>query len=459
MADTVLHSYLPHTDDHRRAMLEAVGVPSIDGLFADIPAPYRDPEVALPPALTELELRAELEALAGRNAAPGAYACFLGGGVYRHFIPSVVGAMISRGEFLTSYTPYQPEVSQGTLQATYEFQSMVCELTGMEVANAGMYDGATAFAEAALMACRITHRYRVAVLDTVNPRYREVLRTYLTPQNVGIDVVSPDTATIGEETACILAQYPDSLGTVSGLGALVERAHAVGALAAVSAYPTALGMLRPPGEYGADIVTGECQPLGVSLSFGGPYIGLFACRERYLRQVPGRIVGRTVDHEGGRPGYVLTLQTREQHIRRERATSNICTSEALIGTATAVYLAALGPQGLRQVAELCYHKAHYASTRIAELPGYQVHPQHASAGHGGNGSGAGTGPVWFNEFVVRCPRPPRDINRGLLERRIIGGLDVSERVPEGMLLCVTEMNAKAEIDALVEALDEIGKAG
>ena len=452
MVDTFLHPYLPHTDDQRRAMLQAVGVASVDDLFADIPAAYRDPDLALPPPLSELELLQELGALAARNLAPGAAPCFLGGGAYRHFIPSAVSALVSRGEFLTAYTPYQPEVSQGTLQATYEFQSFVCQLTGMEAANAGMYDGATALAEAALMACRVTHRYKVAALDTVSPRYREVLRLYLEPQGVEIAVVPGSDPEVDGETACLLVQYPDSLGAVPDLDALTQTAHARGALIAVSAYPVALGMLRAPGDYGVDIVTGECQPLGVGLSFGGPYVGMFACQDQYLRQTPGRIVGRTVDGTG-RTGYVLTLQTREQHIRRERATSNICTSEALIATSVAVYLATLGPRGLRQVAELCYQKAHYAAARISELPGYQVHPHH------GGGPRAKNTPVWFNEFVVRGPIPPAETNRRLLRRGIIGGLDVSDQVPGGMLLCATEMNSRAEIDALVDALAAIAGEG
>ncbi len=452
MADTFLHPYLPHTDEQRRTMLRAVGAASVDDLFDDIPAAFRDPDVALPPPLSELELLQELGELAERNLVPGVAPCFLGGGAYSHFIPSAVSALVSRGEFLTAYTPYQPEVSQGTLQATYEFQSLVCQLTGMEAANAGMYDGATALAEAALMACRVTHRYKVATLDTVSPRYREVLRLYLVPQGVEIVVVPRSDPAVDGETACLLAQYPDSLGAVPDLDALTRMAHAQGALIAVSAYPVALGMLRAPGDYGVDITTGECQPMGVGLSYGGPYVGMFACQDRYLRQTPGRIVGRTVDG-GGRPGYVLTLQTREQHIRRERATSNICTSEALIATSVAVYLAALGPRGLRQVAELCYQKAHYAAARISELPGYDVHPQIA------DGRTAEETPVWFNEFVVRGPMPAADLNRRLLRRGIIGGLDVSDQVPGGMLLCATEMNSRAEIDGLVDALAAVAGEG
>ena len=442
---SVPHPYLPSTDDQREEMLRAIGVAVVTDLFADIPEAFRDPDIRLPEALSELELRQDLEALAAENKAPGQYASFLGAGAYRHFVPAVVRAMASRGELLTSYTPYQPEVSQGTLQATYDFQSLICLLTSMDVANAGMYDGATALAEAALMACRVTGRTAVVALDTVNPRYLEVVRTYCQPQGVSLDVVPAGAPSLDATAACLLVQYPDFLGTVEHLETYRRAAHDVDALLAVSVNPVALGMLTPPGELGADIVTGECQPLGSPLSFGGPYVGLFACRQRHLRQMPGRIVGRTVDGQG-RPGFVLTLQTREQHIRRQRATSNICTSEALVATGAAVHLAALGPRGLRQVADLCYHKAHYAAACIAELDGYTVHPQREAE------------QTWFHEFVVQGPLPPAEVNRRLLERGIIGGLDVSATVAGGMLLCVTEMNSRGEIDALVGALREIPDA-
>ena len=438
MTEVFPHSYFPHTESQRKEMLAVVGVDAVDDLFADIPQQFRNPDFALPPALTELELGQELGALARKNAVPGEYASFLGAGVYRHFIPSVVPAMISRGEFLTSYTPYQPEVSQGTLQATYEFQSLICELTGMEAANAGMYDGASAMAEAALMACRVTDRDAIIVLDTVNPRYRAVLDTYLLPQGITTTALAPDNVAVDETTACILAQYPNFYGGIESLGDLADIAHEAGALLSVSANPVALGMFKAPGDCGADIVTGETQPVGVSMSFGGPFVGYFTCKDDYIRQMPGRIAGRTVDHED-RIGYVLTLQTREQHIRRERATSNICTSEALIATGTAVCLAALGPGGLRQMAELSYQKAHYAAKTIDALPGYEV-------------LNKGT---WFHEFVVKCPKTPIETTRELLERRIIGGLDISDSVPNGMLFCATEMNTRSEIDALADALGQI----
>ena len=430
--------YIANTDADRRAMLAAIGVASSDELFTDIPREFRIEGLSLPPALSEPELVRELSALAQRNSPAGEMLSFLGGGAYRHFIPSVVREVIGRSEFATAYTPYQAEISQGTLQTAFEFQSLVCELTGMDVANAGMYDGASALAEACLMAAGVTGRRRVALLSTVHPHSQAVVGTYAFGRGLTVDVMPADALALNEEHACLAVQQPNFFGYLEDVGALEKAASASGALFVVSVDPISLGLFRPPGEYGADIVVGEGQSLGVPLSFGGPYLGLFACRQQHLRQMPGRLVGRTSDAQG-RTGYVLTLQTREQHIRRERATSNICTSQQLVALAATVYLAALGKQGLRQAAELCYHKAHYAADRIAALPGYSL------AGEG----------VFFKEFVVRCPRPPREINRALLQRGIIGGLDVSDHIPNGLLLCVTELNTREEIDALVEGLGSV----
>ena len=439
--------YIANTEADQRAMLKTVGARSLDDLFADIPKAQRDPPLHLPPPLSEPELPTELSTLAARSRAAGLMACFLGGGAYHHFIPSVVGQILSRGEFLTSYTPYQPEVSQGTLQTAFEFQSLVCELLGMEVANAGMYDGASALAEACLMAAAITGRRRIAVLETVHPHYEAVVRTYAAGRGLAVEQVKAEGPKMTEEHACLVVQQPNFFGYLEDVEALGQAAHAAGALYVAVAEPVSLGLLRPPGECGADIAVGEGQPLGIPLSFGGPYLGLFACRQEYVRQMPGRIVGRTRDAEG-RTGYVLTLQTREQHIRRERATSNICTSEQLVALAATVYLCAMGKQGLHRVAELCYHKAHYAAERIAGLPGYSLPLE----GH------------FFNEFVVGCPRPVADLNQALLEQGILGGLDVSPGAGAGlrpglrglpehaMLLCVTEMNTREEIDRLVEGL-------
>ncbi|MHB8516449.1 MAG: aminomethyl-transferring glycine dehydrogenase subunit GcvPA, partial [Dehalococcoidia bacterium] len=326
------------------------------------------------------------------------------------------------------------------LQTIFEFQSLVCELTGMDVANAGMYDGASALAEACLMACAITGRARIAISERVHPNWIAVVQGYADGRDIAVDVMPDRARSLTGEHACLAVQQPDFLGRLSlDAAAWGEAAHRAGALFVVAADPVSLGMFRPPAQYGADIVVGEGQSLGVPLSFGGPYVGLFACRSRYLRHMPGRIAGQTTDLDG-RTGYVLTLQTREQHIRRERATSNICTSQQLIALSTAVYLETLGPHGLRRVAALCYEKAHFAAGRIDTLGGYDVERD---------------GP-FFHEFVVRVPKPVAEINRHLIERGIIGGLDVT-RAPGGdgtprMLLCVTEMNGRAEIDALVEAL-------
>ncbi len=433
--------YTPNTDSDRRVMLDAIGVDSVDDLFSDIPAEHRNPELDLPAPTSELELRREIEAMAAENVTPGRYSSFLGGGSYRHFVPAVVRQIASRSEFMTSYTPYQPEVSQGTLQAHYEFQSMVCQFTGMEVSNAGMYDGSTSMAEAVLMAARLTRRDRVAVLDTVSPYYRDVLATYVQAPGLRIDTVPPGDDTLAEDTACLVVQQPGFLGYMDGLEVLSRRAHDHGALLIVVADPISLAMFRPPGDYDADIVVAEGQPLGIAPTYGGPYVGIFACKQRYVRQMPGRIVGRTVDSRG-RTGYVLTLQAREQHIRREKATSNICTSVGLIALMSTVYMASQGKRGLRHVAELCYHKAHYAASLIQDIPGYSLP----------------IGGTFFREFVVRCPKPPEETNRLLLERGIIGGLDVSNQVPNGMLVCCTEVNSREEIDSLAKALAEIGGA-
>ena len=432
--------YIPNTPAEQDELLSAIGLQNIDELFVDIPDDYRNPPLELPAPLSELEIQRELNELAARNRPLASGPSFLGAGSYHHFIPSIVKAIMTRGEFLTAYTPYQPEVSQGTLQVIFEFQTMISALYGMEVANAGMYDGATSVAEAVLMACRVTRRQQVIVADTVSPAYRQVIATYCQAQGITIDITPADqiTGAITEATAGIVAQYPNFYGSLEDLQALAEAAHADGALLVVSADPLAMGMLKPPGEFGADIVTGEGQPLGIPPSFGGPYLGLFSCKQQYIRQMPSRLVGRTTDTEG-RTGYVLTLQTREQHIRRERATSNICTNEALYALASSIYLAAMGRQGLRRVAELCYHKAHYAADAIGKLDGYSL-PQ--------------SGP-FFQEFVVSCPKTPAEANRQLMKGNILGGLDVSDRFDNGMLLCVTEMNTRAEIDALVSALAEI----
>jgi len=440
--------YIPHSDADREAMLKAIGVRSIEALFEDVPEHARFPELNLPPALSEMEVRWELESLAAANFTTADGPCFLGAGAYRHYVPAVVDAVLRRGEFYTAYTPYQPEISQGTLQAIFEYQTMICELTGMEVSNASHYDGATATAEAVITAVNVHRlkRRRVVVSRWVHPEYRAVVRTYT--RGMGLNIVGDeDGGSVGvadlldEETACLIVQYPDFLGRFEDLTGLAEAAHAVGALFIVVTDPIALGMLRPPGEFGADIVVGEGQGMGAGLNYGGPYLGFFATRMKYVRKMAGRLVGQTVDAEGER-GFVLTLSTREQHIRREKATSNICTNQGLVALAAAVYMAALGRCGMRQVAELCYHKAHYAADRIDELEGFTVLRDRP----------------FFKEFVVRCPRPVEVINDFLLDEwGIIGGYDLGRDYPElrdHMLVCVTEMNPREEIDLLVEALQE-----
>ncbi|MBC7225000.1 MAG: aminomethyl-transferring glycine dehydrogenase subunit GcvPA, partial [Anaerolineae bacterium] len=388
------------------------------------------------------------------NADVDHYLCFLGAGAYRHYVPSVVDTILSRSEFYTAYTPYQPEISQGTLQAIFEYQTMICDLTGMEVSNASHYDGATAMAEAVIMALNVARlkRKKVTLAPSIHPEYRQVVRTYTQGMNltvVGDEDPRGDLAALKDlvdgDTACLIVQVPDFFGRIPSLATLQELADAVhqaGGLFVVSVDPISLGLLKPPGEYGADIVTGEGQALGAPLNFGGPYLGFFACREQHVRKMAGRLVGQTVDVEGKR-GFVLTLSTREQHIRREKATSNICTNQGLMALGAAVYLATLGKHGLRRVAELCYHRAHYAAREIAALPGYELLDDQP----------------FFKEFVVRCPKPAREINEALLDQGIIGGFEVGKVCPgldDCLMFCVTEMNSREEIDELVEALEEVG---
>jgi glycine dehydrogenase subunit 1 len=440
--------YISITDAERAEMLAAIGIAQISDLFADVPEPVRFPSVELPPALSEIELRRELGACANQNASAQTHSIFLGAGAYNHFVPSAVDQILRRAEFYTAYTPYQPEISQGTLQAIFEYQSMICALTGMSVANASHYDGGTALAEAAIMAVAATRNRRtIVVAPSVNSQYRAVLRTYV--QGSGIQIVGdeqPDATLdallgmVDSSTAAVVVQSPDFFGTLHDLKPIAERVHAAGALLVAHFDPIALALFQTPGEAGADIATAEGQPLGVGLSFGGPYLGIFTCSEKYVRKMPGRLAGATLDVDG-KLGYVLTLQAREQHIRREHATSNICTNQGLMALAAAVYMALMGRQGLRRVAELCYHRAHYAAAQLAQVPGYRVLDRGA----------------FFKEFVVRCPRPVAEINAALRERNIVGGYDLASAYPQlgdAMLLCVTEMNSKREIDALVEGLRE-----
>jgi glycine dehydrogenase subunit 1 len=444
-------SYLPNTDADRAAMFHAVGVKGMDELFKDVPSSQRYPPLDLPPPISEVEVLRELREISEYNVDLDHAPSFLGAGAYRHFVPSVVGHVLGRSEFYTAYTPYQPEISQGTLQTMFEYQSLICALTGMDVANASHYDGATSLAEAVVMAVSVGRGKRCkAVLSAgVHPEYRAVVRTYTQGMDltlVGEDIGPLYTGKLAElvdaDTACVVVQMPSFLGYLeepSALRALAAATHAAGALLVVVAAPISLGLFLPPGEYGADIVCGEGQALGGGLNFGGPYLGYFACRQEHVHKMAGRVVGQTVDRNGQR-GFVLTLSAREQHIRREKATSNICSNEALMSLAAGVYLTAMGKTGLRRVAELCYHKAHYAASELSTLPGFEV---------------VNVRP-FFKEFALQCPGPVEEINDYLLnEWGIIGGYDLGRDYPQlanTMLVCVTEMNTREEIDALVEAL-------
>ncbi|HET7009655.1 MAG TPA: aminomethyl-transferring glycine dehydrogenase subunit GcvPA [Anaerolineales bacterium] len=442
-------AYIPHTERDRQAMLAAVGVGSLDELYQAVPRDVRFPDLDLPEPLSEMEVMAEVQALAEANVDTRHYACFLGAGAYNHFIPSVVDHILRRNEFYTAYTPYQPEVSQGTLQSIFEYQSLICNLTGMDVSNASHYDGATALAEAVTLALAHHRGKRSTLLlsPAIHPHYRQVVRTYMQGMQVKIHgdescCTGPDDLIrrLDDQTAMVAVQYPDFFGHVADFRALAAAVHAAGALLCVVVNPLALGLLKPPSAFDADVVVGEGQPLGIPLSFGGPYLGLFTTKNEYVRKMAGRLVGQTVDSRGQR-GFVLTLTPREQHIRREKATSNICTNQGLMALASAVYLSVMGKQGLRKVAELCYHKAHYAAEAIRRVPGYGVWNEGE----------------FFHEFVAKCPKPVAEINEILLEHEIIGGYDVGTDYPElkdHMLLAFTEMNSKEEIDDLVSALEE-----
>ena len=442
--------YLPNTEADRKAMLGEIGVSSVAELFKDIPEKFRNAHFNLPLPLSELELKEEMRQLSNRNATMDDYACFLGAGYYQHFVPSVISHITGRSEFYTAYTPYQPEIAQGTLQAMFEYQSLIAALTGMDVANASHYDGATAVAEAVNMAYHNFRgrRKKVILSPSVHPQYRDTIHTYMKGMNleiVGEDLepeADPDQliSLIDDQTALVLVQYPDFFGRIFDLTKLSEAAHAKKSLLAVHINPVALGLIKPPSDFDADIVTGEGQPLGIPMSFGGPYLGLFATKKQYVRKMAGRLAGETVDTLGQR-GYVLTLNTREQHIRRENATSNICTNQGLIALASTVYLSLLGKNGLQELAKLNYHKAHYAAEKFSTVPGFMVNPVQP----------------FFNEFVLHCPLPAAEVNQILLNHDILGGYDLSQDYPDlshELLVAVTEMNSKSEIDFMVEILEE-----
>lgn len=439
--------YLPKSPADRAAMLDDIGASSIDELFSTIPAEYRlVRDLNVPRQMSEQEIVEFFRTAANQNA--DGYASFLGAGAYRHYRPVVIDALVQRGEFLTSYTPYQAEISQGTLQAIFEFQTMICELTGMEIANASMYDGSTGSAEAVMMAARVTGRSHVVVANTVHPEYREVLKTYAQHQGLPKHLVNYGADgrvdlkqlenTITDETACVLIQSPNFFGVVEDVAAIAELAHSKGALLIVSvAEALSLGIVRPPVE--ADIVSMEAQSLGVPVGYGGPYCGVLACKEKFIRQMPGRLTGATVDKQGRR-GFVLTLSTREQHIRREKATSNICTNQALVALMTCIYLTIYGRSGMRELAEQNLAKAHYAAHALAATAGSKLLFANSPR---------------FNEFVLSTQEAPDVVNAELLKQKIIGGSPLAKWFPElphASLWCATEQNSRQQIDAAVAVL-------
>jgi glycine dehydrogenase subunit 1 len=431
-------------------MLKIIGVDKMDDLFAAVPVEQRFPKLNMPDGMSEMEVAWEMGGLARANVATNDYAIFLGAGAYNHFSPSMINHLLLRSELYTAYTPYQPELSQGTLQAIFEYQSMMCALTGMEAANASHYDGGTALAEAVTVANSQFKgkRTKVILSPGVNPQYRAVARTY--HQGSGMKFVGdkgnatiPDLIDmLDDDTAMLVVSYPNFFGQIDSLTGLATEVHNAGALLCIVTNPIALGMFKSPGELGADIVVGEGQPLGMPLSFGGPYLGFFATRKKYVRNIAGRIVGETVD-KSGRRAYVMTLRPREQDIRREKASSNICTNQGLMSLCACIYMSVMGKQGLRKVAELCYHKAHYAAEQLNALDDYKVDMSKP----------------FFHEFVLTCPKPVKEINDYLLEHwGILGGYDLSQDYADRknqMLVAVTEMNTKDEIDTLVEALRDI----
>jgi glycine dehydrogenase subunit 1 len=440
-------AYLPHADPDRAAMLLALGLHAPADMFRHLPAELLRAQFRLPAPLSELELTEHLQALAGRNNGTVASHCFLGAGAYRRFSPAIVDAVISRPEFYTAYTPYQAEASQGWLQAIYEYQSMIALLTGLDVANASMYDGASALAEAAMMAAVQTDRHTVLVAETLHPEYRQVLETYSEGRGLQVRPLPARDGTLDlraldeqltPDTAAVLVQQPNFFGQLEPVQRLVQAAHSAGALVITCVDPVSLGVLASPGDCGADIAVGDGQPLGIPLSYGGPYVGFMATRTELVRRLPGRLVGMTTDHDG-RTGFVLTLQAREQHIRREHATSNICTNHALIALAATVYLARMGGEGLRRIATLSAQRAHHLAKTVSERPGYRLaHP----------------GPFLW-EFVLQCPRPAEEVAKAMEAKGIVAGLPLGRFFKDRadcLLVAVTEMNDPPALRAFVEAL-------
>ena len=437
--------FAPHTDDDVREMLGALGVGSMDDLFSQIPSSVRlDRPLDIPEGVSEMEILADMKALAARNRSAEDLVCFAGAGAYDHYVPSVVWSLAARSEFYTSYTPYQPELSQGVLQALFEYQSMICEITGLEVSNASLYDGATALAEAVNLARSSPGRDRVLVSSTVDPRYVDTLRTYgrgagYLPEIFDAPNGCGGTPRVADDVACVIVQHPNVYGILEPARDLFGMAHAGGARAIQVFDPLSLGVLAPPGELRADVAVAEGQVLGNHLNFGGPYLGIIATRLDDVRRLPGRIVGETVDVDG-RTGYVLTLQAREQHIRREKATSNICTNQTLMAIAATVYLAWLGPGGLAELGRQCAAKAAYAAQRLIEVPGVEM---------------LFPGQPFFKEFALRLPASSAEVRDALIERGFLAGVALPDAGGHALLVAVTERRTRQEIDSLALALSEV----
>ena len=426
--------YIPSTEEDKQQMLKTIGVSSFEELLSDVPIKHLQPTLNLKEALSEQELAEFFQLLSNNNFSSKTITSYMGGGAYNHYIPSTVKAMIQRGEFLTSYTPYQPEASQGTLQVGFEFQSMIAQLFDMEVCNAGMYDGPTALAEAALMACRIKRNNNVIIHESVSEKTLDVLRSYSKWQDINLFRYDDVNLQDDNEYGCLLVQSPNYIGEIEDVEKLAEEIHNRNGLIIQHTYPISLGMLKPPGQLNVDISTAEGQPLGVPVSFGGPFIGILTCKKEFIRQLPGRIIGQTVD-KNNKISYALTLQTREQHIRRESATSNICTSTQLIGLMVAVYLATMGPQGIRSIAETCYHRAHYFAEKLNNIEGLRLISNN-----------------FFNEFVIQSEIDLSKINKILQENNIEGGIDISDEKSKKILFAVTELNSPEIINKTISLL-------
>lgn len=426
--------YIPSTEDDKQQMLKTIGVSSFEELLSDVPKKHLQPTLNLKEALSEQELTEFFQLLSNNNFSSKTITSYMGGGAYNHYIPSTVKAMIQRGEFLTSYTPYQPEASQGTLQVGFEFQSMIAQLFDMEVCNAGMYDGPTALAEAALMACRIKRNNNVVIHESVSEKTLDVLRSYSKWQDINLLRYDDVNLQDDNEYGCLLVQSPNYIGEIEDVEKLAEEIHNRNGLIIQHTYPISLGMLKPPGQLNVDISTAEGQPLGVPVSFGGPFIGILTCKKEFIRQLPGRIIGQTVD-KNNKISYALTLQTREQHIRRESATSNICTSTQLIGLMVAVYLATMGPEGIKSIAETCYHRAHYFAEKLNNIEGLRLISDN-----------------FFNEFVIESEIDLSKINKILQENNIEGGIDISDNKSNKILFAVTELNSPEIINKTINLL-------